>query len=211
MKNSLKRWKRKNKTGCGNILLVFNWRLRTRCQWVRRHQIRGHHIRWQHIRRHQICVQFHQQFTGSFLPISFHTEKLWTLKNTKIASPKNVGKLTPGSISSSFYKTAIAPTFFFQIITNSNVVQKNSAKQNKRVCKILMKLTPEVNFINMLMRRFYLQKCSALNFYFTNNTLPVQLALVICGPFICDFAYMRLRIGHFSGINLCSTLQSVFL
>ncbi len=37
------------------------------------------------------------------------------------------------------------------------------------------------------------------------SNYDIQTALVICGPFICDFAYMRLRIGHFSGINLCST------
>jgi len=28
--------------------------------------------------------------------------------------------------------------------------------------------------------------------------LVVQAVLVICGLFMCDFAYMRLRIGHFS-------------
>jgi hypothetical protein len=29
-------------------------------------------------------------------------------------------------------------------------------------------------------------------------TLPIQADLVICSLFFCDFAYMRLKIGHFS-------------
>jgi hypothetical protein len=42
--------------------------------------------------------------------------------------------------------------------------------------------------------RFKLQLSCVFTIHYVTH---VQAALVICGLFICDFAYIRLRIGHF--------------
>ncbi len=107
------------------------------------------------------------------------TEKLWIILLYRDALKMLVTLTHLGLISRTYLRTALAPVapksvriqsscqYLFTLLGSTGV---------KAECRTLMKLTPGVNFINMLICSFYSNKCSVAELLYQQlrPTLPVN-------------------------------------
>jgi hypothetical protein len=84
-------------------------------------------------------------------------------------------KLTTAINFTNILLAILAPISLYQKITSPSIKVAKNTFVIKAACIMFVKLTFEVNFMNMLTCSFYICTCThalAPDFYFTNNTSP---------------------------------------